>query len=407
MLWRSATTLILIWLVSFLFSPRAIAQKLTVIHARRLFDGTSDRLLSNQVILIEGQRIVQVGADGAVKIPADVENTDLRNATVIPGLIDGHTHIIMGRRPGVLGPGLHEDILITDSWQYRTIEAVVNVKRDLDAGFTSMRDCGSLGAMYSDTDVRRAINEGLVPGPRMEVATLPISGTGWLPESGLSPEVNNPSAFRIADSPWEARQAVRENVKYGADLIKIFPNEIRSWFDPDGKLIVPASMSLEELGAIVDETHRHELKAACHAYGGQALKDSVEAGCNSIELGADFDDQLARKMAEKHIFAVMTLVHTTYREASELKATNGKYSRVALQKISLPKLIQAGVQIAFGTDAGSGPDHGTQAKEFKYLVDYGMTPAQSLRSATSVAAELLGRQDSVGTIEKGALSRNS
>jgi len=188
---------------------------MTVIHAGRLFDGTSDRLLSNEVIVIDGQRIVQVGAAGEVKIPTNARQIDLRNATVIPGLIDGHTHIFRGRKPGILGPGLHEDILMTDSWQYRTIEAVVDVKRDLDAGFTSMRDCGSLGAMYSDTDVRRAIDEGLIPGPRMEVATLPISGTGWLPESGLSPEVNNPSAFRIADSPWEARHAVRENGSMG------------------------------------------------------------------------------------------------------------------------------------------------------------------------------------------------
>jgi len=385
-----------------LLSSRAAAQKIVVIQAGKLFDGTSDRLLNNQVIVVQDERIVEVGPAGSVKIPAGAAEIDLRKATVVPGLIDSHTHILMGRKPGAVGPpGWGERILLTDSWQYRTIGAVVSAKKDLDTGFTSIRDCGSLGAMYSDTDLRRAINEGLVPGPRMQVATLPISGTGWLPEAGLSPEINAPSAFTAADSPWEGRKAVRENIKYGADLIKIFPGGTGSYFTPEGKLVVPATMTLEELRAIADEAHRHGAKAACHAYGGQALKDSVDAGCDSIELGADFDDELAQKMAERHIVADMTLAHTKYWEASDLKATQGKYTRVALQKASLPRLLKAGVTITFGTDAGAGPDHGYEADEFKYLVDYGMTPAQSLHAATSVAAALLGWQDRVGTIEKG------
>ena len=377
------------------------AQSPVVIHAGRLFDGTSDQLLSNQVIVIQGGRIAEVGPAGSVKAPAGAEDIDLSNATVLPGLIDGHTHILRGRRPWDVGPGWGEEILLKDSWQYRTIVATVSVKKDLEAGFTAMRDCGSLGAMYSDTDVRRAINEGVIPGPRMEVATIPLTGTGWLPEPGFSPEVTVPSAIRFVDSPWEGRQAVRDDIKYGADLIKVFPGGTRSHFEPDGTLMVPPSMNREELEAIVDETHRQGEKAACHAYGGVALDDSIAAGCNSIELGADFTEERAQKMAEKGMFAVMTLVHTEYWEQAELKATGGKYCRVALQKASLPRLMKAGVKIAFGTDAGAGPDHGVQAKEFKYMVDYGMTPAQALRSATSVGAELLGWQDRIGTIEKG------
>ena len=380
---------------------KAEAQSTVVIHAGRLFDGRSDQLLSNQVIVIQGDRIADVGPGGSVKVPAGAEQIDLGGATVLPGLIDSHTHIIMGRKPGAVGAGWGEEILLKDSWQYRTIAAVVNVKKDLEAGFTAMRDCGSLGAMYSDTDVRRAINEGLVPGPRMQVATIPLSGTGWLPEGGFSPEVTVPTALRAVDSPEEGRKAVRDEIKYAADLIKIFPGGTRSHFEPDGRLVVPASMTLEELEAIVDEVHRQGAKAACHAYGGVALDDSVEAGCNSIELGADFSDELAAKMARKGIFAVMTLKHTEYWEAPELKATHGKYCRVALQKASLPRLLKAGVKIAFGTDAGAGPEHGSQAMEFKYLVDYGMTPAQALRSATAVAADLLGWQDRIGTNEKG------
>jgi imidazolonepropionase-like amidohydrolase len=397
--WRVRFTLLALGLAA--LGPKVEAQNAVVIHAGKLFDGTSDQLLSDQVIVIQGDRIAEIGPAGSVKLPAGAEQIDLSKATVLPGLIDSHTHIIMGRKPGAVGPGWDEEILLKDSWQYRTIAAVLNVKKDLEAGFTAMRDCGSLGAMYSDTDVRRAINEGLIPGPRMRVATIPISGTGWLPEGGFSPEVTVPSALRFADSPEEGRKAVREDVKYGADLIKIFPGGTRSHFEPDGRLVVPASMTLEELEAIVDEAHRQGVKAACHAYGGVALDDSIEAGCNSIELGADFSTELAAKMAQKDIFAVMTLVHTEYWKTRELAATHGKYSRVALQKASLPRLLKAGVKIAFGTDAGAGPDHGSQAVEFKYLVDYGMTPAQALRSATAVAAELLGWQDRIGTIEKG------
>jgi imidazolonepropionase-like amidohydrolase len=397
--WLVRFTLLALGLAA--YGLKAEAQNTVVIHAGKLFDGRSDQLLSDQVIVIQGDRIAEVGPAGNVKLPAGAEQIDLSKATVLPGLIDSHTHIIMGRKPGAVGPGWGEEILLKDSWQYRTIAAVVNVKKDLQAGFTAMRDCGSLGAMYSDTDVRRAINEGMVPGPRMQVATIPISGTGWLPEGGFSPEVTVPGALRAADSPEEGRKAVREDVKYGADLIKIFPGGTRSHFEPDGRLVVPASMTLEELEAIVDEAHRQGVKAACHAYGGVALDDSIEAGCNSIELGADFTTELAAKMAQKGIFAVMTLKHTEYWETPELKATQGKYSRVALQKASLPRLLKAGVKIAFGTDAGAGPDHGNQAVEFKYLVDYGMTPAQALRSATAVAAELLGWQDRIGTIEKG------
>jgi imidazolonepropionase-like amidohydrolase len=397
--WFARFTLLALGLLGWCLNAQA--QNSVVIHAGKLFDGRSDKLSSNQVIVIQGDRIVEVGPAGSVKTPAGAEEIDLGKATVLPGLIDGHTHIIMGRRPGDVGAGWGERILLTDSWQYRTIVATVSAKKDLEAGFTAMRDCGSLGAMYSDTDLRRAINEGVVPGPRMQVATIPLTGTGWLPEGGFSPEVTVPSAIRFVDSPWEGRLAVREDIKYGADLIKVFPGGTRSHFEADGKLVVPPAMTLEELEAIVDEVHRQGEKAACHAYGGVALDDSIEAGCNSIELGADFSEERSAKMARKGIFAVMTLVHTEYWKEPELKATQGKYTRMALQKASLPRLLKAGVKIAFGTDAGAGPDHGVQATEFKYMVDYGMTPAQVLLSATAVGAELLGWQDRIGTIEKG------
>jgi imidazolonepropionase-like amidohydrolase len=188
----------------------AEGQNTVVIHAGRLFDGRSDQLLSNQVIVIQGDRIAEVGPVGSVKTPAGAEDIDLGRATVLPGLIDGHTHVLMGRKPGAVGAGWGEEILLKESWQYRTITAMVNVKKDLEVGFTAMRDCGSLGTMYSDTDLRRAINEGVIPGPRMQVATTPIAGTGWLPEGGFSPEVTVPAALRFANSPGkDGRQCGR------------------------------------------------------------------------------------------------------------------------------------------------------------------------------------------------------
>jgi len=402
MRWRSVAVLTFLLFVSAIYSSEVMAQKVTVIQAGRLFDGTSDKLANNQVIVIQGDRIVEVGPVGSVKVPAGAVEIDLRKATVFPGLIDGHTHMIPGHKAGSNEPGWGEMVLLKDSWQYRAIEAIQDAKRDLEAGFTTVRDCGSLGTRYTDTDVRRAINEGLVPGPRMQVATIPITGTSAMTENGMTPEAKLPTAFQFADSPWEGRTEVREDIKYGADLIKIFTDWVPgSHFEPGGKLVDRPSMTLEELKAITDETHRHGLKAACHTFAGEALEYSVEGGCDSIELGDDFDQNIAQKIAEKHIFVDLGPAHVKYWEAAELKATQGKYSRVALQKASVPILLKAGVMIVFGSDAGAGPDHGTQAVDFKYLVDYGLTPAQSLRAATSFAAEMLGWQDRVGTIEKG------
>ena len=204
------------------------------------------------------------------------------------------------------------------------------------------------------------------------------------------------------NSPWEGRQAVRENIKYGADVIKVFSGGSPARFLPNGTLYVPPRMTLEEDKAIVDEAHRHGVKAACHAYGGLPLRESIEADCDSIELGVDLPPDMISKMVEKGMFLTMTLSYIkTVWEPIELKATQGKYSRAALQKVSLEKAVKAGVKVAFGTDAGTGPGHGTQAIEFKYMVDYGMTPAQALHAAGSVAAELLGWQDRVGLVEKG------
>jgi len=381
----------------------AQSQKVVAIRAGRLFDGRSDTLLSNQIIVIRGDRIAEVGPSASVKVPAGAKEIDLTHATVIPGLIDAHTHIFLWprTRPGGIFLGFDENFLLNYSWQYRTIEAVVNAKKDLEAGFTTMRDCSSVGAQYSDVDVRNAINNGLVPGPRLEVATIPVIGSAWYPLGHPSPEVSVPQAGIVANSPWEGRQAVRKDVMYGADLIKVFTGGVNIRIQRNGRLWENSTMTTEEAKAIVDEAHRQGVKAACHAYGGVPLQQSIEAGCDSIELGVDLDSEAVQKMAQRGMFLVMTVSFMKALEAHDLQMSHGRGSRAGLQKASFARALKAGVKIAFGTDAGAATAHGTQTKEFETMVEYGMTPAQALHAATTVAAQLMGWQDRVGSIEPG------
>ena len=227
------------------------SNRVIVVRAGRSFDGKSDTLSNDQVVVIQGSRITDVGPADRVKVPAGAAVLDLSHTTVVPGLIDAHTHLFLTGE----SHGRYEEQLLKESWQYRTIEAVVNAKKDLEAGFTTLRDLETEGAMYSDVDVRNAINRGLIPGPRLQVVTRALSTTGGYPLEGYSPEVPVPSGAQIVDSPEAARQTVREQIKYGADLIKIYGTH-RFRFAPDGKLGAIPTFTLEETKAIVDEAHR-------------------------------------------------------------------------------------------------------------------------------------------------------
>ena len=387
------------------FCLGADAQNVVLIRAGRLFDGKSDQLLSNQAIVIEGDRIADVEPADSIKVPPGAVEIDLRKATVLPGLIDAHAHMLKSKRIG-----LTAENFLKYSWQYRTILATVNVKTDLEAGFTTERDCMSAGARYSDTDVRRAVNEGIIPGPRLQVATVALMGTSWgegYSKGGASPEVIAPLGLRLVDSPWEGRKAVREDIKYGADLIKLFMG-FGHELGPDGRMVAHPTMSQEEEAAIVDEAHRQGVKAACNAEGGEALWESVEVGCDSIELASELDPEAVQAMAQKGTYVTFALYRHQIQEDANVygfgeKSKPGWYSRVELQKASFQRALKAGVKIAFATNPGQvdGPDHGKQAKEFEFMVNDGMTPLQALRAATSVNAELMGWQDRVGSIEKG------
>lgn len=365
------------------------------IRAGRLLDPKSEHLLTNQVVLVQGDRIAEAGPAERVQIPSGAEVMDLGQATVLPGLIDTHTHLFLTGESG----GRYDEQLLKESWQFRTIEALVNAKRDLEAGFTAMRDLETEGAMYSDVDVRSAINRGLIAGPRLRVATRALSTTGGYPLEGYSPEVMVPSGVEVVDSPWAARQAVREQIKYGADIIKIYSTH-HFHFTPDGRLVSVPTFTLEEIQAIVDEAHREGVKVACHAYGGQGLHDCLDAGVDSIEHGLDLDDAALQKMLQEGVYYVPTLYVYEFEPEEDLRATGGKTSRARIHEVSFRRAVARGVKIAFGTDVGPFP-HGTQAKEFAYMVRFGMTPAQAIRSATTVAAELLGWENQIGSLEKG------
>ena len=356
----------------------AQSQKVVVIRAAQLFDGKSDRLASNQVILIQGERIAEVGPAGTVKIPAGAQEIDLGTGTVLPGLIEGHNHMFKSMQY----PGDDEGKLSTP---FSTILASVNARVDLESGFTTARDLTSGGT--ADVDLRNAINEGIIPGPRMRVAT-----------AGLRGSIAGPHYFHLVDSPWEGRKEVRIQLKNGADFIKIYAAGIVA----NAAIGHGApQMTLEEEQAIVDEAHRQGVRVACTAHAGIAVRQSIQAGCDSLELVTDIDPESIQMVVEKGTYMTFGLLRNRANGAKQ------NFPMAEMSKASFQRALKAGVKITFAVNASgirgsqSGPYHGEEAAEFALMVEYGMTPLQAMRSATSVGAENIGWGDRVGSIEKG------
>jgi imidazolonepropionase-like amidohydrolase len=369
------------------------------IRAGHLFDSKAGKMLDNQIVLVDGEKITAIGSADQVQIPAGAQVIDLSKATVLPGLIDGHTHVFGFGLDGIKPGGPPFASAVNDTREYRTLLALANAQKDLRAGFTTLRDLMSHGGGYSDVDIKRAIDRGYFQGPRMQVSTMGLVATG----EGItgSPEVNLPRNYQTVDGPWEARKAVREQIHYGADWIK-FHSTADYEFEPSGELFSNPTFTKEEVMAIVDEAHRHGKKAACHAFGGEGLRNCVEAGADTIEHAIDMDEALADQIKKKGLYVEFTAYHYSLSDyaAKDAKNTGGKYSLEAMREKSGRLAIAKGLKISFGSGVGPFP-HGTQAVEFSYMVKYGMTPAHAIQSATTVAAEMMGWQDRIGSIDKG------
>jgi imidazolonepropionase-like amidohydrolase len=391
--------LAIIFWVTVLFSV-VRAQTATHVVALRcgsLFDGRGDALRSNVVVVIEEGKIKSTSSSA----PAGAEVIDLARHTCLPGLIDTHTHILL---QGDITAAEYDEQLLKQSPEYRTILATVNARRALEYGFTSIRDLETEGAGYADADVKKAINNGVIPGPRMQVATRALDVTGAYPLQGYAPNIAVPHGVQIVDGPDNARQAVREQISHGADWIKVYSD--RSYrVRNDGVLDDIPTFTLDELRAIVDEAHRERHKVASHAMALNGVHNSVEAGVDTIEHGNYIADEDLKTMAARGIFFVPTIFVGEY--VAQGRAAEGApvwLKMISIHEDTFRRAMKAGVKIAFGTDAGGFDWKVDPAKEFYSMVKFGMPPAQAIRSATVTASELLGVQDSLGTIEPGKLA---
>ncbi len=376
------------------------APQVIAIRAGTLIDGTSDTPRANQVIIIRGNRIESVGDAVSAKIPAEARVIDLSHATVMPGLIESHTHIFLQGEDPELG-GYDIQILKFPA-SYRAARAVIAARRALEQGFTTIRDLETEGAGYGDVGIKQAIEEGLIPGPRMFVVTRAISTTGGYNPEGYAPEVTLPKGAQIADGPVEFRKATREQLDHGADWIKIYMTH-RSWVGRDGNLVSQPTLTVEELKAVVDEAHGWGRKVACHAYNGIGLQRALDGGCDSIEHGLELTDANIAQMLKQGTWYCPTLTPYYYYWAKE-GTEEGKRDRkrAEVHGPSFQKALKAGVKIVFGTDVGGFPWSDSIAQEFPRMVEFGMAPMDAIKSATSRPAVMLDRQGDIGVIAAGA-----
>jgi imidazolonepropionase-like amidohydrolase len=365
------------------------ASGIVAIRAGRLFNSKSGKLETRQLILIEGDRIKEAGPESSLKIPAGSQVIDLRNQTVLPGLIDAHTHMFNQRS----AKGTTE--------QYMLI-AVENAHADLYAGFTSARDMSSHGNGYGDIAIRDAINAGRIDGPRYQVSTRGIVW-GATPPNPAAPD--NPLASTVVRNEEQARAAVRDQIAHGADWVKLFPGGAYS-FEPDGKAQYVTNYPLPVLQALIDETHKLGKKAGCHVYGGEGQRNAIVAGCDTVEHAFGLDQEQANMMVANGLYYDPTLQRYTepYMDDNDTKSTGGKYRMIAIfehavsMAAATPKLK---IMVGSGVD-GSTFVHGTQALELEALVKHGgFSASRALESATMINAEAMGWQDQLGSLEKG------
>jgi imidazolonepropionase-like amidohydrolase len=388
-------------LVTSLFAQEkpASSPTVTVIRAGTVIDGKSDSPKHNQVIVIRGNRIQSVG-DASAQIPAGATVIDLSNTTVLPGLIDSHTHIFLqGEDPA---EGGYDVNILKYPASFRAARAAVSARRALEQGFTTLRDVETEGAGYGDVGIKEAVEGGYIPGPRLFVATRAISTTGGYPLEGYAPELTMPKGAQLIDGPVEARKAAREQLDNGADWIKVYMTH-RSWVGKNGELASQPTLTLEELKAIVDEAHGWGKKVACHAYSGIGLQRALDGGCDSIEHGLQISDAQIAQMVKQGTWYCPT-ISVYYTDWGPADTPGGQRDRLraSVHEPSFRKAMQAGVKIVFGTDIGGIPWTEPMAQEFPRMVKLGMSPMDAIRSATSRAAEMLDMSGQIGVIAPGA-----
>ena len=379
-------------------TPLFAADKTVVIRAARLIDGRSAAAISPAVIVVRGNRIESIGRD----VPAGVEVIDLGDSTLLPGLIDAHVHMLL---QGDVTQEEYDSQLFRESMPYRALRASRALRIGLEHGFTTMRDLETEGSMYTDVDLKRAVNNGVIPGPRLFVSTRALSVTGGYGPSGYAPEIVYPMGVQIVDGAENARKAVREQIGHGADWIKVYAD--RSYFvQKDGTLSSIPTFTAEEMKAIVDESHRLRHKVAAHAMARPGIENALNAGVDSIEHGIALTDDLIDMMVSKGVYLCPTLTVTEFVAPGRAAEGRTIWAKIPqFHRDSFQRALRRGVKIAFGTDAGGFPwDAVNEAKEFEYETRYGMTPMQAIQSATRTAAELLDMSDQIGTIEAGKLA---
>jgi imidazolonepropionase-like amidohydrolase len=376
------------------------APAIVVIRAGTLIDGKSDSPRRDQVIVIRGNHIESVSDAASAKIPPGASTIDLSQATVLPGLIDSHTHIFLqGEDPA---KGGYDANILNYPLSLRAARATVSVRRALEQGFTTLRDVETEGAGYGDVGIKQAIEGGYIPGPRLFVATRAISTTGGYPLEGYAPELEMPKGAQIIDGPVEARKAAREQLDHGADWIKVYMTH-RSWVGKKGELVSQPTLTLEELKAIVEETHGWGRKVACHAYNGIGLQRALDGGCDSIEHGLEMTDVQLAQMVKQGTWYCPTLSPYYGDWAPEnTPAGQRDRKRASVHEDTFKRALKAGVKIVFGTDMGGIPWTEPIAQEFPRMVGLGMSPMDAIKSATSRAAEMLDMSGQIGVIAPGA-----
>jgi imidazolonepropionase-like amidohydrolase len=366
------------------------------IRAGLLIDGVSRHPIRDAIILIEKDRFAAVGQ--GIPIPANADVIDLSAYTVLPGLIDAHTHVCFAPQDG-------KDPVLTKSVAFRALQAAAAVRASLNAGFTTLRDTDSEGAGFADVAVRDAVNQGLIPGSRLFVSTMGISITaGHMNLNGLAPEIDMrlPQIAALTDNLNEMIRAVRQQVKYGTDWIKVYATSTLRQID-QRTLESIAQFSEEEIRAIVREAARWRKDVAAHAYGGAGAKAAVKAGVRTIEHGMFLDDEILDLMAERGTYWCPTF--SNMRPEYALANYPAPFANRIMEshRDTFRRALKRNVKIAFGTDAGRFP-HGSNAQEFVLMVEAGMEPLHAIQSATSVAAQLLRAEDYIGSVKQGCLS---